>query len=270
MINIVTLEGNSNLDPVGQRLKVLLCAYACEPGKGSEPGVGWTMACGLASLNDVWVLTRSNNRTAIESALKQRPVPSLHFIYYDLPAWARFWKRGSRGVHIYYYLWHLTSIFRVRAAHSSVGFDLSQHVTFVNHWMPSTLAFLRVPFIWGPVGTGDRLPRRFWRGLSFKGKCYELLRSLAQYLGEHDPLVLVTAQRCVLGLATTETTRRTIQRLGAKKTEVLTQLAFNDLETDGEKGNSQYPVSEYRTLITAPPRKPEKNAIFVSRKLSAV
>ena len=26
-------------------MKVLLSAYACEPGKGSEPGVGWRWAC---------------------------------------------------------------------------------------------------------------------------------------------------------------------------------------------------------------------------------
>jgi hypothetical protein len=26
---------------MAQRLKVLISAYACEPGKGSEPEVGW-------------------------------------------------------------------------------------------------------------------------------------------------------------------------------------------------------------------------------------
>ena len=29
-------------------MKVFLSAYACEPGKGSEPGVGWSWAQGLA------------------------------------------------------------------------------------------------------------------------------------------------------------------------------------------------------------------------------
>src|SRR3954453_4111451 len=90
------------------RRKVLLSAYACKPGKGSEPGVGWTMAVGLASQHHVWVLTRLKNRTAIQAEFAKRPLPNLHFIYHELPAWAalvRVWKRGRRGRIIYYYLW---------------------------------------------------------------------------------------------------------------------------------------------------------------------
>ena len=55
------------------RLRVLLSAYACEPGKGSEPGVGWNWVKQLARHEDVWVLTRSNNRGAIEQALRSEP-----------------------------------------------------------------------------------------------------------------------------------------------------------------------------------------------------
>ena len=56
------------------RLKVLAFAYACEPNKGSEPGVGWNLARNIAKYHDVWVLTRSNNRTAIEQELAKAPV----------------------------------------------------------------------------------------------------------------------------------------------------------------------------------------------------
>ena len=51
-------------------MRLLLSAYACEPGRGSEPGVGWNWAIALAALgHDVWVLTRANNRDRIEQAL---------------------------------------------------------------------------------------------------------------------------------------------------------------------------------------------------------
>ncbi len=88
--------------------KVLLSAYACEPGRGSEPEVGWRWAVELAGLGyQVWVLTRANNRAAIERGLASRaPIPSLHFVYYDLPGWARWWKKGGRGVRLYYVLWN--------------------------------------------------------------------------------------------------------------------------------------------------------------------
>ena len=55
--------------PSSGRLKVLLCAYACEPGRGSEPGTGWNVLRALAERNDVWVLTRPHGSVKIESEL---------------------------------------------------------------------------------------------------------------------------------------------------------------------------------------------------------
>jgi hypothetical protein len=50
-------------------MKVLMCAYACWPGLGSEPGVGW--ACAGAHEHEVWVLTHSANATAIDAVLEE-------------------------------------------------------------------------------------------------------------------------------------------------------------------------------------------------------
>ena len=88
-------------------MKVLLSAYACEPDKGSEPAVGWNWVRQVSRFHEVWVITRANNRKPIEKALAKNPLPNAHFIYFDLPHWARFWKRGQRGAHLYYYLWQL-------------------------------------------------------------------------------------------------------------------------------------------------------------------
>ena len=33
-----------------KKLKILMSAYACEPGKGSEPGVGWRWALETAKI----------------------------------------------------------------------------------------------------------------------------------------------------------------------------------------------------------------------------
>lgn len=51
-------------------MKILLSAYACEPNKGSEPGVGWGWATELAKHHQVWVLTRDNNQPVIEEYLR--------------------------------------------------------------------------------------------------------------------------------------------------------------------------------------------------------
>ena len=203
------------------RLKVFIAAYACEPGKGSEPGVGWNVAKELATYHDAWVLTRANNRTAIEAALAEAPVPGLRFLYYELPRWARWWKKGGRGAQLYYYLWQMGSISSARALHRKVGFDVAHHLTFVKYWSPSVAAFVGVPFVWGPVGGGESMPRSFAAVLSRAGRTYDRLRSVARWAGELDPLVRLTAKHSAVAFGTTEASAIRMRAIGAKDVRVL-------------------------------------------------
>jgi len=42
-----------------KKKKILLSAYACEPKKGSEPGVGWNWAIQICKMgNDKKIITR--------------------------------------------------------------------------------------------------------------------------------------------------------------------------------------------------------------------
>ena len=216
--------------PRGRRLKVLISAYACEPGKGSEPAVGWNVIVEAARRHDVWAITRENNRSAIDAELGQNPIPSLHMVYYDLPHWSCWWKRGSRGVRVYYYLWQIGVFLVVRRLFRTIRFDLTHHVTFVKYWVPSLLSLFPVPFLWGPVGGGDSAPRSFLLDSGWRGTLYETLRSLARWLGEKDPLVLATARRSVLAVAATEETARRLRVIGARNVEVSSQAGLNVAE----------------------------------------
>jgi glycosyltransferase involved in cell wall biosynthesis len=215
-----------------KRLRVLLSAYACEPDKGTEPEIGWNAANAMAQYHEVWVLTRANNRPAIEAALGRTPMRRLHFVYYDLKPWARWWKRGQRGVHLYYYLWQVGVHSVARRLHREVGFDLIHHMTIGKYWAPSLLALLPVPFVWGPVGGGESMPRSYWGNLSRHGKTYEILRDVGRWLGEHDPFVRLTARRSALALANTEETAERLRRLGAKDVRNLSHAGLRIEEID--------------------------------------
>jgi glycosyltransferase involved in cell wall biosynthesis len=217
---------------VVRRLKVLISAYACEPGRGSEPGVGWSVACEMARHHDVWVITRANNRAAIEAELRRDPLPGLRFVYWDLPGWARFWKRGRRGVHLYYYLWQLRILGVARALHAAVKFDLVHHVTFVRYWAPSFLCFLGVPLVWGPVGGGETAPRSFWRNAGLWSIVYESSRAVAGWIGEHGPFVRATARRSTIALATTEESAVRLRALGSRRVETFSQVGLPEDEFD--------------------------------------
>lgn len=214
------------------RLKVLMSAYACEPNRGSEPGVGWNWVCQMSRIHDVWVITRRNNRGVIEAETAKAPLPNAHFVYYDLPRWARFWKRGHRGVYFYYYLWQIGAYWQARQLHSAIAFDLTHHVTFVMYWMPSLISLLPVPFVWGPVGGGESIPEGFRSALSRKGRWTEALRSLAQMLARRDPLIRLTARRSALALATTKETELRLKQIGCQNTQICSVMGLDGREQE--------------------------------------
>jgi len=206
-----------------KRLNVLVSAYACEPGKGSEPGVGWNWVMQVAHFHEVWVITRANNRQSIEQASATQPGPRVHWIYVDLPRWARFWKRGQHGVHLYYYLWQFGAYMVAQRLHHEVGFEVTHHLTFGNCWMPSLLVLLPVPFIWGPLGGGESTPQAFYGTFHTFGKLHEGLRSVVRWLGECDPLVRLAAHRATLVLAKARETAQRLQRLGAQHVQLYSE-----------------------------------------------
>jgi glycosyltransferase involved in cell wall biosynthesis len=171
-------------------LRILLSVYACEPGKGSEPGVGWRWAVEMARLgHNVCVLTRQNNRAAIERALEQAPLPGIHFIYYDLPTWARRWKRNGRGVHLYYLLWQIGAYRVARRAHAEYPFDAVHHLTFGVLRQSSLMGRLGIPFVAGPLGGGETAPLALRQSFPLRFRFREWLRDMGNRLCRHDPLV---------------------------------------------------------------------------------
>lgn len=210
--------------------------------------MGWNWVRQIARFNEVWIVTRANNRHPIEEALTRDPLPNAHFVYFDLPAWTRFWKRGAYGVRPYYYLWQLGVYFLVKKLHRHVGFDLIHHVTFVNYWMPSFLAILPVTFVLGPVGGGESAPRAFWWSFSVRGKIYEVLRNLGRSFGELDPFVRLAARRAIVALATTDQTAEKLKRLGCRCVSVVSQVAVTADEIRQFPDSPSYQGNRFRVV----------------------
>ncbi|MDF5716700.1 MAG: glycosyltransferase family 4 protein [Rhizonema sp. NSF051] len=209
-------------------MKILISAYSCEPGQGSERGIGWNIVRQLAEHHQVWVLTRPDeSRAAIEDELARNPATNLHFVYFTLPIWANGWRWGQGAIQLHYYLWQIQAYFVARQLHHTIGFDLVHHATFGKYSSPSFISLLPIPFVWGPVGGGESAPKAFWQDFSWRGKIYETLRSLARRLGEFDPFVHLTAQRSLLGLATTEETAQRLHKLGVKNVQIFSNVALS-------------------------------------------
>jgi glycosyltransferase involved in cell wall biosynthesis len=193
-------------------MKVLISAYACEPERGSEPGCGWNWSCAAARRHDVWVLTRANNRPRIEVALEAMPQRRLHFVYLDLPIWARFWKRGGLGVRVYYLLWQIAAARAARRLHKAHEFDVVHHLTFANMWLPALVCMTRAPFVLGPIAGGQRVPLPLYGALGLRGVTSELLILALRGLNRVNPLVRIGWARAVLILANNDETQRSLPR----------------------------------------------------------
>jgi len=184
-----------------QKLKVLICAYAClqDPdkrfGNGGEGVLGWNIVKQLARFHQVFVLTHSENKLEIEKALEKEPVQNIKFYYLDLPFF-NFLQKFSGGIQIYAYLWQIKAYFLARKLHSKYHFDVFHHVTYANDWMTSFIgALLKTPYIRGPGGGAHRTPKRFLREYSLWGRLWEHLRAIGQWVFRHDPFFILGQQR---------------------------------------------------------------------------
>ena len=210
-----------------EQMKVLISAYACEPYKGSEQGIGWNWVTQISKFHDTWVITRSNNQESIEQ-INDPQFGNINWIYFDLPKWARFWKRGNRGVQLYYYLWQVGVYFIARKAHKRIHFDLLHHVTLTRYWTPSFASFLNIPFVWGPVGGGESTPSPIFKTFSLRGKLLDLARSFARGIAHIDPFVRKTGIRAVMAVATSEETAVKMKAIGCRNVVIHSNVGLSD------------------------------------------
>jgi glycosyltransferase involved in cell wall biosynthesis len=211
-------------------MRILAFAYACEPGRGSEPGAGWAWARMLARLGETWVITRRDYRESIEEAVLSVPErQNLKFVYVELPDRFRSWQRDLRGLRIYYLLWQIAALKEARRLRRSVRFDLVWHLTWANAWYGSMAALAGRPFIFGPVGgcvgpTWRLVPQFGWKGAGFE-VARVVVRGTARYV---NPLARLSWSRADLILAQNAETRSWFPRRHRGKTRLFPNAVIRD------------------------------------------
>ncbi len=170
-----------------KRLSLLVSAHACNPlaTEESYPGeavLGWNLVKQLNRFHDVSVLTRTYNRGGIEGAVDQENLNDVKFHYLTLPKFLSVLKRNFLGFSLYYLLWQIKAFFFAQRLFKKNHYDFFHHITFNNDWMPSFIgAFLPLPFIWGPMGGGQKIPRSFKKTIHWKNRINQNLRLAGQW-----------------------------------------------------------------------------------------
>jgi glycosyltransferase involved in cell wall biosynthesis len=207
--------------------RVLLSAYACRPGVGTEPGLGWNWASELAKAGaTVWVLTRPDNKEAIEGALSSIPHVNLHFIYVEHPPLGKFLQHLPWGRNWKYVEWQEQAYEVAKKLDKEIDFDIAHHVSYGSLLMGSRLWRLRCPFIFGPAGGGQTAPAGFRRHLR-GGWLFESIRTvIVRHLYAYVLNARSTAKGAALVLVANRDTEAAVRYLGANEIRVMTTVGL--------------------------------------------
>jgi hypothetical protein len=112
-----------------QSIIAVVCAYACRPGDAGEAGRCWHQALELAQAGfDVWVVTTSEHRSAIERALAAAPVEGVQVLYWDAPAAWRFLRRWRTGTRLHGRIWYRVVEHAIDDWQRAVGMSILRRV----------------------------------------------------------------------------------------------------------------------------------------------
>lgn len=205
------------------RPKVLASAYACHPNPATAhfPGeaiLGWHLAKEIAGFADLHLITWAFNRDGVEGTLTDGDGRPAKVHYVDLPPRLHEALRDRHlGTRIYYYLWQRAAAKAAKELTRREGFDLFHQITFSNDWMPSFIApALPIPFIWGPIGGGQRVPKELMGTLARRDRRQERSRTFLQNLWRATPARRRCARKASAILVCNKETKGVLSRWGDK------------------------------------------------------
>lgn len=207
-------------------MNILLSAYACEPNKGSEPGLGWNWCIEIAKRgHTVYVLTRTSNKALIQSEIKSLSKLDIHFIYYDLPSFILKFKKKI-GINLYYLIWQIGIYFHLKKKITKFNINLIHHITFGVFKYFSGLSFINIPFVFGPVGGGQMMPLSFFKNLNFRDKTFEIFRSISIYLSLVNIFQHLMYNKCLLIFVTNRETLNFIPNVYKNKVKIVNGIGI--------------------------------------------
>lgn len=266
------------------RYRVLILAYACNPCKGSEEGVGWGWVKAIAQRHDAYVITAEFHRADIEKAVADDPdslsrvrffyVPHRPWHYAPTPRWVRIEMSCLKPLMNFAYAAWLKDAYRLGVQlHRKNHFDLVHQLTYVAYRFPGHLWKLETPFVWGPIGGFGNVRWRFLSTLGLHGAIHyggrNIINSLQKKLLRKPKQAFRKAGARGAIIAATDDTRAEIRRWYAQDSEVLCEIglppqtaAQPSQRKDGEPlkivwSGFHYPGKGLPFLLTALSRVPQ-------------
>jgi len=216
-------------------MKILLVAFACGPGQGSEPGVGWKTARLLSQHYRLVVLTSPRHREAIERMRAAKEISeNAEFVFlgqsppYHPNRMVARWQGWLE-----YLRWLSLASREAPRLCRDFQIDLVHHLTITTWRLSPIRTPLRLPLIWGPLGGTAEYPWRLLAGcMSRSGASFEILRNVLNQTLIRAPRLRRGARRASCILSVNQESKAWIRKLAGPEVKVCVSSAafFGDRE----------------------------------------
>lgn len=167
-------------------IKVLINAYACSPGMGSEPGMAWNWCVNLAKHCELHIITEGEFKDEIEKAIPLLTHGNnMHFYYNPLSEEVRkmCWNQGDWRFYKYYKKWQYETYLMACEIVDVKGIDVLHQLNMIGFREPGYLWKIpNIPFVWGPVDAKQKFPTSYLEGASLKTKLFIRIKNGITYL----------------------------------------------------------------------------------------
>ena len=165
-------------------MKILINAYACSPGMGSEPGMAWNWVSNLAKSCELHIITEGEFREKIEEVVPTlEQGKNMHFYYNPVSEEIRkmCWNQGDWRFYKYYREWQWKTYLLDKDICQKEHIDILHQLNMIGFREPGYLWKLSkengVPFVWGPVDAKDKFPVAYLDGAGLKTKLFMRLKN---------------------------------------------------------------------------------------------
>ena len=201
-------------------MKILINAYACSPGMGSEPGMAWNWVSNLAKFCKLYIITEGEFRDRIEEVVPTlEQGKNMHFYYNPVSEEIRkmCWNQGDWRFYKYYKEWQWKTYLLAKDICKVEKMDVLHQLNMIGFREPGYLWKLSqengVPFVWGPVDAKDKFPVAYLDGAGLKTKLFMHLKNFLTGIQlRHSKRVLLAAHQASVIFSASSNSQRSFKK----------------------------------------------------------
>jgi len=208
----------SQIEAFGTIKSVNLAMVASSSDAG-EFETTWQWLMENAKGHNVIAVLRRAHHEVVESRAAQYKDQSIQFVYCDLPAWLNPLEKIMP--HLYAVLWQVACLRLIANLQKVQTLDVIHQLSPQAWYIPSLLALLPIPLVWGPVRGVRRVPHTLRTLYPLQSKLKQAGQVLLDHLRTWNPLLRLTVRRAAHIYAGNRQTAKRLETMGAQNVSLL-------------------------------------------------